>query len=123
MALEEIRVTSATGGQKGAKPLELGFIDPVALEFLGRVAAMGAKKYESFNYLRGYKWSLSYNALQRHYLAFMRGENYDPESGLPHMAHVAWQALALVSFLVRGIGEDDRPPAFDYPKEDTDELS
>ena len=115
---DEIRVTSETGGEKGRKITELGFIDPIALQEVGKVAGFGARKYASFNYLRGYQWSLSYNALLRHFLEFMKGNDIDPESGLPHMAHAAWQALALVSFMKRGIGDDDRPPAF---KEDEKE--
>ena len=49
------------------------------------------------------------NALMRHALAFWSGEDRDPESGHLHVAHVAWHALALVSFHLRGLGEDTRP--------------
>lgn len=105
---EEVRVTSETGGQKGTKPIQLGSVDALALEQLGLVAGYGARKYERFNYLRGYGWSLNIDALLRHLLAFMRGEDLDPESGLPHTAHVAWHGMALTSFLLRGIGTDDR---------------
>jgi hypothetical protein len=104
----ETRVTSATGGEKGSKPEKLGAIDPLALRILGRVAAMGEEKYSRFNFLRGYAWSLSVDALLRHLMAFLDGEDLDPESGLPHTAHVAWHGLALTSFLERHIGEDDR---------------
>lgn len=105
---EETRVTSATGGQKGKKDEELGAVDPTALRILARVAAFGGKKYERSNYLKGYDWSLSFDALQRHALAFWEGEDLDPESGLPHTAHMSWHSLALTSFLARGIGTDDR---------------
>jgi hypothetical protein len=105
---EETRTTSATGGQKGKKDEELGAVDPTALRILARVAAFGGKKYERSNYLKGYDWSLSFDALQRHALAFWEGEDLDPESGLPHTAHISWHALALTSFLTRGIGTDDR---------------
>lgn len=105
----ETRVTNeATGGQKGKKITQLGAIDPAALIELGRVAGMGADKYEAFNYLKGYDWSLSFNALMRHALLFWSGEDRDPESGYSHMAHAAWMALALVSFSERGLGNDDR---------------
>lgn len=106
---EEVRVTDhATGGQKGAKATRLGAIDPLALVVLGRVAGMGAAKYAAFNYLRGYDWDLSYDALQRHAMLFWSGETNDPESGLNHMAHVAWMALSLVSFSERELGNDTR---------------
>jgi hypothetical protein len=107
----EIRVTDPkTGGAKGKKPSELGAIDPLALTELGNVAGYGSSKYERFNFLRGYAWSLSVDALYRHFLAFQAGEDRDPETGYPHMAHVAWHALCLTSFLLRGIGTDDRAP-------------
>jgi len=109
----EVRIVSSTGGEKGDKPCKLGYVDSVALEELGRVADMGAIKYAPGNYLKGYAWSLAYNALYRHFLAWQRGEDRDPESGLLHTAHIAWQALALCSFQLRGIGTDDRLPALE----------
>lgn len=108
---EETRVTAETGGQKGKKLTQLGAVDPLALIELGRVAGMGANKYRAFNFLRGYEWSLSFNAMMRHALLFWSGEDRDAESGLPHMAHAAWMALSLVSFMERGLGTDDRPPS------------
>lgn len=105
----ETRVTNeATGGQKGKKITQLGAIDPLALIELARVAGYGAEKYEAFNYLKGYDWDLSFNAMMRHALLFWSGEDTDPESGFNHMAHAAWMALALVSFSERGIGRDSR---------------
>lgn len=107
----ETRVTDPkSGGQKGQKLTQVGALDPVALIVLARVAGMGANKYAAHNFLRGYDWSLSFNAMMRHALLFWAGEDTDPESGLPHMAHAAWMALSLVSFLERGVGQDDRPP-------------
>lgn len=107
----EVRVTSATGGQKGRKNARLGGADPGALMELARVYGYGEEKYARFNYLKGYDWSLSIDALYRHFLAFQSGEDRDPESGLLHTAHVAWHALALTAFLQRGLGTDDRPKA------------
>lgn len=106
--MTEVRTVSATGGEKGRKQAELGSVDPLALLTLAEVSGFGARKYAAFNYLKGYDWSLSFNALQRHALAFWNGEDIDEESGLPHMGHAAWHALALVSFLSRGLGTDDR---------------
>lgn len=106
----EIRIVSDTGGEKGKKNLELSDVDPISRSELGRVASFGSGKYERGNYLKGYKWSLSLNALQRHLLAFESGEDYDPESGLHHMAHAAWHCHALCSFSIRELGVDDRFP-------------
>ena len=106
---EETRITSSTGGQKGDKLCKIGDIDPGALKTLGEVAGFGAEKYDSYNYLKGFDWSLSFNAMQRHMMAFWAGEDLDPESGKPHMAHAAWHALVLTAFLQREIGNDNRP--------------
>jgi hypothetical protein len=109
---EEVRVVSATGGEKGSKDAQLGAVDPLALLELAKVAGFGAKKYDNFNYLRGYDWLLSINAGERHGLQFAAGEDLDPESGLCHAAHAAWNYLALTSFYLRGLGTDNRVSAF-----------
>lgn len=107
----ETRVTNAaSGGQKGTKLTQVGALDPVALIEVSRVAGFGAAKYSAFNFLKGYDWALSFNALQRHALLFWAGEDRDEESGQLHMAMAAWHALTLVSFMSRGVGEDTRPP-------------
>ncbi len=122
----EERITSPTGGQKGRKSARFGGGDPLAMQELALVYGMGEEKYDRYNYLKGYKWSLSVDALFRHLFAFLAGEDrdectvhpgqhaYDPEtcdgSGLLHTAHAAWHAMTLTSFLLRHVGEDDRAP-------------
>lgn len=112
---DEVRITSATGGQKGQKSARLGGGDPLAFMELARVYGFGEEKYDRYNYLKGYRWSLSVDALLRHLFAFLSGEDRDPESGLLHTAHVAWHGQTLTSFILRGIGEDDRPPRLAAP--------
>lgn len=107
----ETRVTNeATGGQKGAKLTQVGALDPVSLIEVARVAGFGANKYAAFNFLKGYDWSLSFNAGMRHAMLFWAGEDRDEESGRYHAAQAAWHFLTLTSFLMRGVGNDDRPP-------------
>jgi hypothetical protein len=101
-------VDSLTGGAKGQKLPQFGALDPEALLELARVAGFGALKYERMNYMKGFAWSLSYDALQRHVHEFWAGREFDEESGLPHMAHAGWQCMCLVSFASRGLGTDDR---------------
>lgn len=105
---EEVRVTSGTGGQKGEKLAQLGSIDAQALLTVAKVSGFGARKYARYNYMKGYDWSLSFDALQRHLLSFWAGEDDDPESGLSHLGHAAWHCLALLSFQDRQLGRDDR---------------
>jgi hypothetical protein len=105
----EIRVVDAvTGGAKGQKDAQLSPLDPQALLRVAEVAGYGAKKYDRVNYLKGFAWHLSFDAMQRHLLGFWGGEDIDPESGLPHLAHAAWHCLALLAFMEKGLGTDDR---------------
>lgn len=107
----ETRVTDErSGGEKGAKLTQLGALDPVALIEIARVAGVGANKYSAFNFLKGYDWSLSFNAGMRHALLFWSGEDVDKETKRLHAAMAAWHFHALTGFLMRGIGNDDRPP-------------
>jgi hypothetical protein len=105
----EVRITDPkTGGQKGQKLAQLGALDPLALLEVAKVAGFGASKYERFNYAKGYAWSLSLDALLRHLLLWAAGEETDEESGLSHLGHSAWHCLALLTFVLRERGTDDR---------------
>jgi nucleoside 2-deoxyribosyltransferase len=114
----EVRITDPeTGGQKGQKLAQLGAMDPRAIMRVAEAAGFGTKKYERYNFAKGYAWSLSYDALQRHLHAFWAGEDRDSESGLYHLAHAGWHVLTLLSFLGHGSGTDDRFPN-PYPRSD-----
>lgn len=109
----EVRIVDAkTGGAKGQKLAQLGAVDPLALLAVAEVAGFGASKYDRMNFVRGYAWSLSYDAMQRHLHLFWSGQETDDESGLSHLAHAAWHALALITFGERGLGTDDRIMSF-----------
>lgn len=105
----EIRVVDPdTGAAKGKKDEAFALIPAEALEDLARVYGFGAGKYDDHNWRRGYKWSLSYSALQRHLHRFWSGEDNDPESGLPHLAHAAWHCMTLLTFMREQRNKDDR---------------
>lgn len=110
---DEVLITDPkTGGQKGQKLARLGALDPAALMVVAQVAGFGASKYATYNFARGFDWSLSYDAMQRHLHAFWAGEDNDSESGLPHLGHAGWHCLALLTFALRGRGTDDRISVF-----------
>lgn len=73
-------------------------IEPYQLEALAGVNTKGAEKYTKYNWCKGQAWSTMLASMKRHIAAFEKGEDYDPESGNLHMAHAAWNALAIVSF-------------------------
>lgn len=105
--------------QKIEKPAEVGLrfnegkirydlLEPFAIEQVAKVFTMGAKKYAPFNWLKGMPWSSMVASMKRHIAAFENGEDFDPESGLYHLAHAAWNALALVSYYKYFPQGDDR---------------
>lgn len=110
MSDEEVIVESPTGGRKGKKQAEMSAFDPRALLLVAKAAGFGSGKYGKYNYSKGFEWSLSYDAMQRHMMSFWDGADVDPESGLSHLAHACWHALALLSFQLRKRGIDDRFP-------------
>ena len=97
-----------TGGEKGTKLPQLAWAPAYALLKLAEVYGYGAAKYAPNNFRQGYKLSLSLNALWRHVLAFQGGEDNDPESGFPHMAHAAWHCLNLIQQIKDHPQLDDR---------------
>lgn len=111
MPPEEIRLTSSTGGQKGTKLARYDLIPAEALRIVAETYGRGATKYDDHNWRKGYNWSLSYAALQRHAWKFWGGEDLDPETGTPHMACVAFHALSLITFMVEQPEFDDRQTA------------
>lgn len=109
----EVRVTSSTGGQKGSKPQRYDLIPAGPLRTLAELYGRGALKYDDDNWRKGYSWRLSFAALNRHLWQFWDGQDYDEETGLPHLASVAWHAFTLLSFMEEHREFDDRPKAPD----------
>jgi hypothetical protein len=76
----------------------------------------GAKKYPERNWEKGLKWNEGCAAsLVRHLKAWSSGEDYElenmPDGSCQQMYHdesMLWNAMALVTFRLRGIGVDDR---------------
>lgn len=101
-------IDPVTGGAKGMKPERYGLIPVWPLAELARVYGYGAQKYDDNNWRKGYRWGLSYDALQRHVNAFWSGESIDPESGFHHLAHAAFHLFALMTYEREGAGTDDR---------------
>jgi hypothetical protein len=104
----ETKATSASGATKMLKLARFSLIPWDALEALAEHYGRGALKYGERNWEKGYPWSWSYDALQRHATAWLSGQDRDPQTKTHHMVCVAWHAFALVAFASRGIGEDDR---------------
>lgn len=104
----EVRTTSSTGAQKGVKPEAYALLPVEALAEVARHYGKGAEKYAAHNWRKGYEWSKSYSALQRHANAFWNGEDTDAETGSHHMAGVIFHALSLITFTTEHPEFDDR---------------
>lgn len=109
-----------------------------AYEQICKVYTKGADKYTvrdddgnvidsgDNNWMRGMKWSVPMGCLERHYNAFKQGKDFDynPDcegcqtgncnnhTGLDHLAHIAWNAIALLEFRRAYPQGDDRVKGF-----------
>lgn len=106
---DEIRVVNEeTGGEKGQKLARFDLIPAKPLWAVAEHYGKGARKYADRNWERGYAWSLSIGALERHLNLFKQGETLDEETGSPHLAAVVFHALALLEFSETHPELDDR---------------
>lgn len=80
-----------------------------AQEQYARVLTAGANKYADRNWERGMKWSIVLASMKRHILAFERGEDFDPETGQLHTAHIMCNAAFITEYYSIFPQGDDRP--------------
>lgn len=72
----------------------------LALQEVGKVGTYGAQKYSDNGWLSVPDGEFRYmDAMFRHLLA---PEERDPDTGLLHAAHAAWNALAVLELMLRG---------------------
>jgi hypothetical protein len=93
----------------GGKP-DYSLIPMHTLEDEARVWMYGAQKYAAWNWAKGMPWSVPFACAMRHMAAWQRGEDTDPESGLPHLAHVMCNLRMLTLYTKSYPEGDDRPP-------------
>lgn len=108
MDREYIEVTPNVGIKHDQNKVPLDLIDPLAIEGLAAVLAFGANKYAAHNWRGGLSYGRLIAALMRHLFALMRGEDIDPESGLPHIDHVGCCWMFLSNMMKTRPDLDDR---------------
>lgn len=97
MAREE-RTTSSTGGQKGVK-LERHDLIPVGpLRELAVHFGRGARKYDDHQWRKGYEWTKSIGALERHLKLFELGLDYDVCSNEPENCAIKIDTGEVISY-------------------------
>ena len=89
--------------------LRMDLLDPIAEAGVAEVLTAGARKYAAQNWELGMPWSKTYASLRRHLRAFWAGEDYDPETGIPHIDHIATNAMFLQRYFRTHRHLDDRP--------------
>lgn len=105
---KESKTTVGEGLRFNKGKTRFDLLEPYAVEQLARVFTKGAEKYAPNNWLKGMSWSSITASLKRHLSEFEQGVDYDEETKLLHMAHVAWNAMALVSYYKHFPEGDDR---------------
>lgn len=96
----------------GVKKVPVSVIPSPAILELGLALMAGARKYGRHNYrVAKVRFSVYYDAAMRHLMAAWEGEELDPESGLPHLAHVMACMAILIDARSGNFLVDDRPPS------------
>ena len=110
MSIGDVNSTKkGTGARYNDDKPDLSLIPLCTLEDEARVWMYGKSKYAAWNWAKGMDWSVPYACALRHLSAWQRGEENDPESGLPHLAH-AMCNLRMLSLYSRTYHDgDDRP--------------
>lgn len=79
-----------------------------ALELVAEVGTHGAAKYSRGGWVAVDAGQQRYlDAAMRHLLKLGKGEANDADSGLPHLAHIAWNFLAMLDLQQRSAAHGD----------------
>jgi len=83
--------------EAGSSKPQLVLMPPAAERSICEVLKFGASRYGEFNWRLSHVETATYiSAIKRHLAAIHEGEWLDPESGLPHIAHVGASACILL---------------------------
>lgn len=87
---------------------EVDYIPAMGTEGVCRVSVYGAEKYAEFDWHLGQSFSTLMSAAMRHVKkALARGVySRDPESGLLHLSHAAWNLACTLHFMTEGRTEE-----------------
>ncbi len=106
--LKDAPGTVATGVKHDTSKPPMDLLDPLAMEGIANVLDFGASKYSRSNWRGGISHSRLVAAALRHIMAYNRGEDLDPESGLSHIDHAACCVMFLANMIATRPDLDDR---------------
>ena len=108
---EESQMGKEHGARFSAGKNRFDLVPPWAMDQLAQVYTYGTRKYDDDNWWKGLRWKKDVlGCIFRHVWKWVRGERWDDESGLHHLAHAAWNCMALMEYERCGVGIDDRVP-------------
>lgn len=108
---EKAQLGKPTAGRFNQGKIRYDLMPPWAMEQIAKVYTYGTRKYDDDNWWKGMKWRKDvFGCIERHIKKWLRGEQLDDESGLHHLAHAAWNCIALMEYERNMIGTDDRNP-------------
>lgn len=87
---------------------DMSLLSSIALIKIAQVMSFGKKKYSAHNWRNGFQWSRILSAAFRHLVAYIGGEDKDPETGLSHLAHLGCCVMFLLEFEDTHSELDDR---------------
>jgi hypothetical protein len=108
---QESQMGQKSAGRFSEGKIRYDLVAPWAMEQIAKVYTYGTIKYDDDNWWKGLSWKKNaLGCIFRHVWAWIRGEVNDPESGLHHLAHAAWNCMTLMEYERNKIGVDDRIP-------------
>ena len=96
----------------GSKKVSISKIPPAVLFEIANALLGGGLKYSAYNWrAEGARATVYYDAVMRHLMAWLEGEDIDPDSGMSHVTQAISGLIVLRDSMIQGNWVDDRPPA------------
>lgn len=106
--IEENNSQQKGGDRWNKSKLEWSLVHFKSLEAMVRVLMFGKQKYAEYNWAKGLSVKQILESQLRHTMALLAGEDLDPESGLPHYAHMQCNDMFVAYMLENKKEFDDR---------------
>jgi len=105
--------TKEAGTRYNSGKPRMSLVPPLALKEISKVCTYGAEKHGDWNWAKGLETMACVDSLLRHLYKWIEGKDTDEESGHMHMAHVAWNAMAIIDTLKLHPEMDNRPKIYE----------
>lgn len=106
--MKDKNLNNEEGKKNDFGKLDYSLVSKNSMDAISSALMYGAAKYQRYQYLSGFPYCRLLAALGRHLHQLQSGEDYDPESGLHHMAHIMANGQMILDNLAQGTLTDDR---------------